>query len=140
LNTIQKKLVTINFWSCSGKTTITIEKRKPQYASKIFYLNEEQRKKAEESKIKYPGSVTDIEYLDKFYVAEDYHQKYRLRHSDLMKNFKDLDEKEFRDSALAAKLNGFVAGYLDLEDLENLDFEVEPSLKQKIISRIRTKL
>jgi len=84
--------------------------------------------------------VTDIEYLDKFYVAEDYHQKYRLRHSDLMKNFKDLDEKEFRDSALAAKLNGFVAGYLDLEDLENLDFEVEPSLKQKIISRIRTKL
>jgi len=37
---------------CSGKTTITIEKRKPQYASKIFYLNEEQRKKAEESKKK----------------------------------------------------------------------------------------
>lgn len=94
-------------------------KRKPQYASKIFYLNKEQRKKAEESKMKNPGAVTDIKELDTFYVAEDYHQKYRLRHSKLMDNFKDLNAEELRDSPRAAKANAVVAGYLNEEKLQN---------------------
>lgn len=90
-------------------------KRKPQYASKIFYLNEEQKQKAEESKIRYHGAVTDIEELDEFYVAEDYHQKYRLRHSKLMEDFEDMTAEEFRDSPRAAKANAVAAGYLTVD-------------------------
>lgn len=87
-------------------------KRKPQYASKIFYFNEEQRRKAEESKIKHSGAVTEIEELNNFYVAEDYHQKYRLRHSKMMEQFEDMAAEDFRDSPRAAKANAVVAGYL----------------------------
>lgn len=90
-------------------------KQKPQYASKIFYLNKEQRKKAEESKMQHPGAVTVIGELDKFYVAEDYHQKYRLRHSKLMEDFEGMSAEEFRDSPKSAKANAVVAGYLDKE-------------------------
>lgn len=90
-------------------------KRKPQYASKIFYFNDEQRMKAEESKLDHSGSVTDIQELNEFYLAEDYHQKYRLRHSRLMEEFGDLNNEEFRDSPKAAKANGVAAGYLSKE-------------------------
>jgi methionine-S-sulfoxide reductase len=89
--------------------------RKDQYASKIFYMNDEQRKKAEESKIRNPGAVTDIEELETFYVAEDYHQKYRLRHSKLMEEFEDMSAEELRDSMRAAKANAVVAGHLNRE-------------------------
>jgi methionine-S-sulfoxide reductase len=86
-------------------------KRKPQYASKIFYLNEDQKRKAEESKIKHPNAVTDVEELDEFYTAEPYHQKYRLRNSEMIDNFQSMSEEEFRDSPETAKANGLVAGY-----------------------------
>lgn len=95
-------------------------KRKPQYASKIFYLDEEQRKKAEESNLKHPSAVTDIEELNQFHVAENYHQKYRLRHSKLMKDFEDMNEEELRDSPKAAKANAVVAGYLNQEKYREL--------------------
>lgn len=57
-----------------------------QYRSAIFYHDEEQKKTAEEL-IKDLNSqniwdrpiVTQVEKLDKFYVAEDYHQEYYAR-------------------------------------------------------------
>lgn len=104
------------FWRNHGYD----RKRKPQYASKIFYLNEEQKKKAEESKMSNPGAVTDIEELEKFYVAEDYHQKYRLRHSNLIEDFEDMAAEELRDSPRSAKANAVVAGYLSKEKYRNL--------------------
>lgn len=88
-------------------------KRKPQYASKIFYLDEEQKRKAEESKMKRSGAVTAIEDLETFYVAEDYHQKYRLRHSRLMEEFEGMTANEFRDSPEATKKNAVAAGFLE---------------------------
>ena len=50
-----------------------------QYRSVIFYHNEQQKKLAEESKkkIKYNKPiVTEITKSEKFYKAEEYHQKY----------------------------------------------------------------
>ena len=88
-------------------------KRKSQYASKIFCLDEEQREKAEESKMKKAGAITEIKDLETFYIAEDYHQKYRLRHSKLMNEFEGMNADKFRDSPEAAKKNGVAAGYLD---------------------------
>ncbi len=98
-------------------------KRKPQYASKIFYLGEDQRYKAQDSMKK--DSTTDLQPLEEFYVAEDYHQKYKLRHSELMNQFENLSSDEFRDSPLVAKANGYVAGYLDREKYRNLESNVQ---------------
>ncbi len=57
--------------------------RGPQYATAIFYLNESQKKLAEESKKKLEDSgkfdkpiVTKIIKASKFYRAEEYHQDY----------------------------------------------------------------
>lgn len=54
-----------------------------QYRSAIFYLNEKQKKTAEElinnankSGVFPGGIITKLEKLDKFYKAEEYHQKY----------------------------------------------------------------
>ena len=57
-----------------------------QYRSAIFYHDEEQKKIAEElikdlnaQQIWDKSIVTQVEKLDKFYVAEDYHQEYFAR-------------------------------------------------------------
>lgn len=57
--------------------------RGPQYRSAIFYLDEEQRRLAEESKAQLAASgrfkeaiVTEITAAGPFYPAEDYHQNY----------------------------------------------------------------
>lgn len=52
-----------------------------QYRSVIFYLNEEQKKEAEEFKRKYEKEMgskiaTSIEKAGNFYLAEEYHQNY----------------------------------------------------------------
>jgi peptide-methionine (S)-S-oxide reductase len=47
----------------------------------------------------------------RFYVAEDYHQKYYLRHdSTLMRELADYTPAQLRESVVAARLNGYVAG------------------------------
>lgn len=47
----------------------------------------------------------------RFYVAEDYHQKYYLRHdSTLMRELADYTPAQLRESRVAARLNGYVAG------------------------------
>jgi len=45
--------------------------------------------------------------------------------------------EEFRDSPLAAKLNGYVAGHLNLKEIEKFDLEIEPSLKDRVINSAR---
>ncbi len=100
------------FWSSHDHG----KKRKSQYASKIFYISEDQEKKAMESKK--ANSVTGIERLETFTDAEDYHQKYYLRSSDLMEEFEELSPEELKDSELAAKANGFEAGYISRAEFE----------------------
>ena len=58
--------------------------------------------------------ATRIEPLKRFFLAEDYHQKYYLRNDRvLMADFRAMfgeDETAFRESAAAARVNGYVAG------------------------------
>jgi peptide-methionine (S)-S-oxide reductase len=92
--------------------------RSVQYRSAILYRAEEERAAAEASKARIESAIgpvsTSIEPLRHFYRAEDYHQKYRLRaRRDLISGFLarfDTD-REFVDSTLAARVNGWLDGH-----------------------------
>ena len=69
--------------------------RGPQYASAIFYLDDEQRRLAEESKKKLAASgvfkepiATEILKASKFYPAEEYHQDYYKKNSSRYKFYR----------------------------------------------------
>ena len=73
------------FWQTHDPTTLNKQGNDvgPQYRSVIFYINAEQKKKAEYYKEKLDKSgafdtpiVTAIEPYKNFYVAENYHQDY----------------------------------------------------------------
>lgn len=90
-----------------------------QYRSAIFYHDEEQRKLALQSKElqeeRYGSKLyTSVEAATTFYLAEDYHQKYRVRREALL--LRDLEARyptasEFVNSTAAARINGYLAGY-----------------------------
>jgi methionine-S-sulfoxide reductase len=97
-----------------------------QYMSAIFYQNDEQRKLALETKAFEENQRnrkihTEIVPYDKFYLAEDYHQKYELRrHGDLMKEFKAMYPRDidFVNSTAAARINGYIGGHGKPEEFE----------------------
>jgi methionine-S-sulfoxide reductase len=97
-----------------------------QYMSAIFFNNDEQRKLALETKDYEENQRnkkihTEILPLNKFYLAEDYHQKYELRrYSDLMKEFKAMYPRDidFVNSTAAARINGYIGGHGKSEDFE----------------------
>ena len=85
-----------------------------QYKNAIFYHNEEQHQQAMASKKVLEQSTsrtvrTDIAPLKSFTLAEDYHQKYLLKHSAL-KNLLNkfyTRHSDLVDSTAAARLNGY---------------------------------
>ena len=96
-----------------------------QYASRIFYHNEEQYNQAlksqqqEEARL---GRKTSTEILpfSKFFLAEDYHQKYYLRQeASLLNEFKAIypEAKSLVDSTAVARVNGYIGGNGSLESL-----------------------
>lgn len=90
-----------------------------QYMSAIWYHDEAQReilnKVRDAVATKLGGTIqTPVLPLDVFYLAEGYHQKYRLQQSaSLMKHFARMysDVSGFVDSTVAARLNGLLYGY-----------------------------
>jgi len=65
--------------------------------------------------------LTEIRMLDRFYVAEDYHQKYALRRDRLLSaelHAHYPDEAGFRESTAAARLNGYAYGLGSVLQLE----------------------
>jgi hypothetical protein len=87
--------------------------------SAIFYHDEVQRKLALETKAleeKRRGRKIQTEILPygRFYLAEDYHQKYQLRqHRQLMAEFKAIYPRtiDFVNCTAAARVNGYVGGH-----------------------------
>ncbi|MGM0406128.1 MAG: peptide-methionine (S)-S-oxide reductase MsrA [Thermoplasmatota archaeon] len=117
------------FWNNHDPTT----RRTTQYMTMIFYHDEEQKNFAVESKKKMQerldGDVkTEIVKYSKFYLAEDYHQKYQLsRNSNLYSAFKSIypDIKNFVDSTAVARANGLVSGRGDIDIVEELGLNEE---------------
>ena len=92
--------------------------RKTQYQNIVFAEKEDQRAVLDEflatRGLTVEGIGTRIEQLSRFYPAEDYHQKYKLRSvSSLMDAFEaaGYGDDELRESPIAAKLNGYAAGH-----------------------------
>jgi peptide-methionine (S)-S-oxide reductase len=117
------------FWDSHNPT---VRPWSRQYASIIFYHNEEQRQLALETKereaARYGHEIlTEIVPFSNFYRAEDYHQKYRLQQvPELIDAFHAIypGTDEFVDSTATARVNGYLGGYGTLEtvqsELENL--------------------
>ncbi len=101
------------FWASHNPTHEIFSR---QYRNAVFYLSEEQRIQAEQSraairKIKNRPVYTAIEKAGDFYSAEDYHQKYYLRRLDrLIGEFKQIypDNNQFVASTAAARINGYL--------------------------------
>ena len=135
------------FWT-SHRPTSPAPSR--QYASIIFAHDDEQRIAAEESRRtaeeRFGRVFTDIVPLERFYLAEAYHQKYRLRNTGpLYREFRSFyrDEADFRESTAAARVNGYIDGWGTREELEaeiasfGLSPEGQALLRQMVPERTR---
>ncbi len=91
--------------------------RKRQYRGVVLTHDAAQRRAAEaasEALADRTGRAvrTDIEPLERFHLAEGYHQKYELRSTPIIGDeLLECCGDAFVDSTAAARLNGFVAGH-----------------------------
>ena len=88
-----------------------------QYASLILYNNSEQQNIALEMKEKLNAESnreikTEIKKLDKFYLAENYHQKFRLQQQVAFREhyLDQMTMQEFINSPAVTKANGYITG------------------------------
>jgi hypothetical protein len=94
--------------------------------SAVFCHNDDQRRLAlltrdQEAARRGSAIATDILPATPFYLAEDYHQKYLLRHQRrLMEEFRAMypDDRQFMNSTAAARVNGYLGGYGSRQRLE----------------------
>jgi peptide-methionine (S)-S-oxide reductase len=120
-----------------------------QYMNVIFYHNEEQKRLAEASKArvaaKTGGQVhTAILPATEFTLAEDYHQKYYLRQaSGLWRELSGFypDLKNLVNSTAAARMNGYVAGYGSVDQLEEElpGLGLSPEAGQQLLASVAAK-
>ncbi len=95
-----------------------------QYRSALFFRTDEERLVAERARDRIAARVgvvnTAIEPLQRFYRAEDYHQKYSLRsRRSIMAEFRAMypEDRAFVDSTAAARVNGWLGGCRDIEQM-----------------------
>lgn len=115
-----------------------------QYKSVIFYHNEEQKKLALETRTRLEEKLkqkiyTEIVPENRFYPAEDYHQKYYLRNSkELMHLFRGIypADADFVASTAAARINGYLGGYGKSTELEKdlTATELRPETVKKLLA------
>ncbi len=111
------------FWNSHDPTSPSYSR---QYKSIIFYHDAEQKRLAEESKASEEARrgrkiVTEIVPYTRFYWAEDYHQKYRLRNrAEFLREYLMIypDNEDFVNSTAVTRLNGYVGGNGTLTALE----------------------
>ena len=104
------------FWKSHNPTSRGLSR---QYMSIIFYHDEEQKRLALETMNREAANrngrvYTEIVPYTEFYLAEDYHQKYRLQHeANLMGEFRAMypEIADFVNSTAAARVNGYLAGH-----------------------------
>ncbi len=118
-----------------------------QYMSAVFVGDDQQGQLAKEHKTRLEGSGgktlrTEILPASRFYLAEDYHQKYTLQGDSLLNGeFRCMypDFADFVASAAAAKVNGYLYGCGSLEQVRTQLSGLGLSAKggQHLLSRMR---
>ena len=118
-----------------------------QYMSAVFHEDEEQERLARDVKEHLEKSLgkklrTEILPASRFYLAEDYHQKYILQGDRLLnEEFRVMypEFAEFVDSAAAAKVNGYLYGCGSLEQVRTELSSLGLSAKggEHLLSRVR---
>eukprot|EP01080_Neovahlkampfia_damariscottae_P009131 gene9131-1220_t len=105
------------FWTSHSPSYFESDK---QYMSAIWYHDEEQKILALKTASEQPDKVYTVIEPFKFWTnAEYYHQKYLLQMKPgIMEMFSESSQEEFINSELAAKLNGFVNGHLNLQSIK----------------------
>lgn len=103
------------FWTSHDPTR---QAWKTQYASLVLAHSDEQLVAAQASAVNFSQVVgkrveSRVERLGRFWLAEDYHQKYYLRNDRmLMAEFRPVypNDLEFVNSTAAARVNGYLYG------------------------------
>ncbi len=87
-----------------------------QYRSAIFYHSPEQKEVAKKA------GCQSLEPVGTFTRAEDYHQKYYLQQSKLVKDFYAMfpGDLAFTDATATMRANAIVAGHLSRPQIESL--------------------
>ncbi len=111
------------FWN---KIDPYMKNQHPQYASVLFYHDEEQKRIFEKTKTEAEknGKTVTIQCkpYHKLYFAENYHQKYYLQsNSFFMKDYKEIFStfKDFINSTATARVNSYIKGYGSMIQLES---------------------
>ena len=132
------------FWQSHNPTAPSYS---PQYASIIFYHDAEQQRMASASKAKEAerrgrAIQTEIRSFETFERAEDYHQKYELQQRretvDLLKpSYPTI--KEFVDSTIVARLNGYAGRNVSRDELvrQLTDLGLETEIAEAMADSIR---
>lgn len=120
-----------------------------QYMSIIFYHDEDQRRLAEatrdrEAEARGRTVYTEIVPFSGFTLAEDYHQKYRLRHlPELLRELGAIypEPSDLVNSTAAARVNGYVGGYGTLGALEAEigDLGLSSAAQHKLLELVRAR-
>lgn len=128
------------YWSSHSPTTRPWSR---QYAPIIFYHNEEQKRLAEASRDRTAAELgsplfTEIVPYSEFYLAEDYHQKYRLQaEKDLLEELRGIypEDEEFINSTAVARVNGYLGGNGSLAQLQTeIDsLGLSPAAQEKLL-------
>lgn len=111
------------FWESHDPTR---KSWKRQYRSALFVLDAEQEETARASKEQRSGKTgsrirTDIEPVERFFLAEGYHQNYHLRqHADFEALYEALfpEDEAFAHARAASRVNGYVSGFGPQAQLE----------------------
>jgi peptide-methionine (S)-S-oxide reductase len=90
-----------------------------QYQAVVFSHDEEQKRQAIASRERVAKKLgktihTEVIAFTRFYVAEDYHQKYYLRqHRQILRQFQQYypQAADLMNSTAAARVNGYIGGY-----------------------------
>ena len=104
------------FWDSHDPTGSSWSK---QYRNVVFYHNAEQKRAAERTRDLVAAQLgqrvrTDIVPASTFYLAEDYHQKFRLQQDPVLTAEYDAiypEMKDFVNSTAVSRVNGYLGGY-----------------------------